>query len=84
MNMKNNPMVGHPPGTVDEALSWLNRNACGEPGLHPVSLRESVRLLVREHETVAFLMELLRVVVKTGTKDPRLDARIAEELRSHE
>ncbi len=32
----------------------------------------------------AFLRELLVAVVKTGTKDPLLDARIAEELRSHE
>ena len=31
-----------------------------------------------------FLRELLVAVVKTGTKDPLLDARIAEELRSHE
>ena len=32
----------------------------------------------------AFLRELLVAVVKTGTKDPLLDARLAEELRSHE
>ena len=32
----------------------------------------------------AFLRELLVAVVKTGTKDPLLDARITEELRSHE
>ena len=32
----------------------------------------------------AFLRELLVAVVKTGTKDPLLDARISEELRSHE
>ena len=31
-----------------------------------------------------FLRELLVAVVKTGTKDPLLDARITEELRSHE
>lgn len=31
-----------------------------------------------------FLRELLVAVVKTGTKDPLLDARIAEELRSHQ
>ena len=31
----------------------------------------------------AFLRELLVAVVKTGTKDPLLDARISEELRSH-
>ena len=31
-----------------------------------------------------FLRELLVAVVKTGTKDPLLDARLAEELRSHE
>jgi hypothetical protein len=30
---------------------------------------------------VAFLRELLVAVIKTGTKDPLLDARIAEELR---
>lgn len=46
--MKNDPKVGHPPGTADEALSWLNRTACGEPGMHLVSLRESVRLVSRE------------------------------------
>lgn len=28
----------------------------------------------------AFRLELLRAVVATGTKDPRLDARIAEEV----
>lgn len=48
MSLKNDPKVGHPPGTADEALSWLNRNACGEPGLHRVSLREAVRLVSRE------------------------------------
>jgi hypothetical protein len=32
----------------------------------------------------AFLRELLVAVVRTGTKDPLLDARLAEELRSHE
>lgn len=48
MSMKNDPRVGHPPGTVDEALSWLNRTACGETGLHLVSLREAVRLVSRE------------------------------------
>ena len=32
----------------------------------------------------AFLRELLVAVVKTGMKDPLLDARLAEELRSHE
>ncbi len=32
----------------------------------------------------AFLRELLVAVVRTGTKDPLLDARIAEGLRSHE
>lgn len=32
----------------------------------------------------AFLRELLVAVVRTGTKDPLLDARIAEELRGHE
>lgn len=34
--------------------------------------------------TAAFLLELLRATVRTGTKDPLLDARLAEELRSHE
>lgn len=48
MRVKNDPTVGHPPGTVDEALSWLNRTACGERGLHLVSLREAVRLVSRE------------------------------------
>ena len=33
-------------------------------------------------ETAAFLTELLRAVVATGTKDPRLDARISEVLES--
>ena len=32
---------------------------------------------------VAFLRELLVAVIKTGTKDPLLDARLAEELRGH-
>ncbi len=32
----------------------------------------------------AFLRELLVAVVRTGTKDTLLDARITEELRSHE
>lgn len=31
-----------------------------------------------------FLRELLVAVARTGTKDPLLDARLAEELRSHE
>ena len=33
---------------------------------------------------VAFLRELLVAVIKTGTKDPLLDARLAEELGRHE
>ena len=32
---------------------------------------------------VAFLRELLVAVIKTGTKDPLLDARLAEELRGY-
>lgn len=50
--VKNDPTVGHPPGTVDEALSWLNRNACGEPGMHLVSLREAVRVVRREMDAI--------------------------------
>ena len=52
MRVKNDPTVGHPPGTVDEALSWLNRTACGERGLHLVSLREAVRLVKCEMNKV--------------------------------
>ena len=39
---------------------------------------------VQAEERVAFLLELLRATVMTGTKDPLLDARLAEEIRSHE
>jgi len=48
MNLKNNPRIGHSPSTVDEALSWLNRMAHGEPEMHPVSLRAAVDLVRRE------------------------------------
>lgn len=48
MSMKNDPRVGHAPSTTDEAISWLTRAANGEPGLHLVSLRESVRRVALE------------------------------------
>ena len=38
---------------------------------------------VQAEERAAFLLELLRATVRTGTKDPLLDARLAEEIRSH-
>lgn len=36
-----------------------------------------------EGGTEVFLTELLRAVVATGTKDPRLDARISEVLEGY-
>ena len=48
MSLKNNPRIGRSPGTVDEALSWLNRMAHGEPEMHLVSLRAAVDLVRRE------------------------------------
>ena len=48
MSLKNNPRIGHSPSTVDEALSWLNRMAHGEPEMHLVSLRAAVDLVRRE------------------------------------
>ncbi len=51
MSLKNNPRIGHSPSTVDEALSWLNRMAHGEPEMHLVSLRAAVDLVRRELST---------------------------------
>lgn len=48
MSQKNNPRIGHSPSDVDEALSWLNRMAHGEPEMHLVSLRAAVDLVRRE------------------------------------
>ena len=42
------------------------------------------KLRLQIADEFAFLRELLVAVVRTGTKDPLLDARIAEELRGHE
>lgn len=48
MSRKNDPRIGHAPGDIDEALSWLNRMAHGEPEMHLVSLRRAMDLVRRE------------------------------------
>lgn len=52
------------------------------------TLRLALATATRERDeaqnTAAFLLELLHAAVRTGTKDPFLDARLTEELRSHE
>ena len=48
MSRKNDPRLGHAPDDIDEALSWLNRMAHGEPEMHSVSLRKAVDLVRRE------------------------------------
>ena len=48
MSRKNDPRIGHVPDDIDEALSWLNRMAHGEPEMHLVSLRGAMDLVRRE------------------------------------
>ena len=78
MSMKNDPRVGHAPSTTDEAISWLNRAANGEPGMHLVSLRESVRAVSREIDAIKkarddhFALRLLAEVERDRLRE-RLD-----------
>jgi len=69
--VKNNPRVGHPPGTVEEALSWLNRLAHGEPDLHLVSLRHAVGFAQKE-------IAALRLALETATREAEEERRTAE------
>ncbi len=67
-------------GHVRAERDWLRAKLAN--GM--VEWKQTAANLQTRADGFEFLRELLVAVVKTGTKDPLLDARITEELRSHE